>query len=287
MASFRSNSPTRSWSAGWRLLRRAASAKSDLDDRADYGLAGDDNSYFAFDSGNLGLCHTNRAGAAQFDAALKADTVVPAAERTNLSTQRGLIAKACDKAAGIALDLSGVTSSEGRAFAHYLEGTRLFYAEALAKAGGEFAAVGTASSPWLTETALYMRFRTALAQAMKGSIGEWGEIAEPDNRDMPAIARADAMRRQYLAAYPAGRYSSSARNLERRIAWLRGDKATLGAAYSAMLASPEAAGRIPDLTTMEEADRRIPSLERWSRRHRSDPPRGHRSHAPARRRRAI
>ena len=245
------------------MVERLAPAKSGDDasayddERASYGLAGDDNSYFAFDSGNLGLCHTNRAGAAQFDAALKADAALPAAERTSLSAQRGLIAKACDKAGGIALDLKGIASPEGRAFAHYLEGTRLFYAEELSKADAEFAAVGTASSPWLTETAAYMRFRTALAQAMKGSIGEWGEIAEPDKRDMAAIARADAMRRHYLAAYPAARYSSSARNLERRIAWLHGDKATLGAAYSAMLASPETAGRIPDLATMEEADRRI------------------------------
>ena len=235
-----------------------ASAGDSFDgNRANYGLAGDDNSYFAFDSGNLGLCHTNRAGAAQFETALKADAAVPAAEKTILSTQRGVIAKACDKAAAIALDLNGVTSPEGRAFAHYLEGTQLFYAEALPKADGEFAAVGTAASPWLTETAAYMRFRTALAEAMKGSIGEWGEIAEPDKRDMAAIARADAVRRQYLAAYPAGLYSTSARNLERRIAWLRGDTATLGAAYSTMLAKPEAAGRIPDLATMEEADRRI------------------------------
>lgn len=221
-----------------------------------YGLS-NGNSYFTYDSANLGLCHTNRSGAAQFEAALSADEKVPAAEKALLSTAREALAKACDKAGKIEFDLGGVVTPEGRAFAHYLAGTRRFYAVDLPAAAQEFAGVGSASSDWLTETAAYMRFRTALAEAMKGSIGEWGDIVEPAKRDRSAIDRADVARQQYLAAFPSGRYATSARDLGRRIAWLRDDQARLGAAYSAMLVKKPAAGGLPDLDTIEEIDRRI------------------------------
>jgi hypothetical protein len=223
---------------------------------AEYGLS-DTNAYVYGESSNLGLCHTNRSGAAAFEAALNADAVVPANERAALWAARQALGKACDKAAQTTFAFDSVTSPDGRAFAHYAQGVRLFYAEDLAGAAKEFGVVGRATSEWATETAAYMQFRTALAQAMKGSIGEWGDILEPAKRDRGAIDRADAVRRQYLAAYPSGRYSASARNFERRIAWLRDDKAALGAAYSSMLTRKVSAGALPDLDTVEEIDRRI------------------------------
>lgn len=92
---------------------------------------------------------------------------------------------------------------------------------------------------------------------MKGSVGEWSELAHPGKRDRAAIGRAEAAREAFLKAFPDGRYAASARNFERRIAWLRGDQATLGAAYSSLLARKAAAGGPPDSQTMEEVDRRI------------------------------
>lgn len=223
--------------------------------QAQYGLT-ENNRYFGYDSANLGLCHTNRSGAEQFNVALKADPRVPDGEKAALSAARAVLAKACDKASETHFALDGVTSPEGRAFGQYLEGVRLFYAEDLTGAGQQFAAIG-ASSGWLIETAAYMRFRTSLAQAMKGSIGQWGEIAEPEKRDRAAINKADIERQAYLAAFPAGQYVTSARSFERRIAWLRGDDAALGKMYSAMLAKAAKAGGEPDIETMQEIDRRI------------------------------
>jgi len=221
-----------------------------------YGLSSDSSNYFGYDSNNLGLCHTNRSGTQQFQAELQANPRVPGPEKSALSAARTVLAKACDKAGQTQFALAGVKSPEGRAYAEYLEGARLFYTEDLGAASSRFDAVA-ASSGWLAETAAYMRFRTAMAQAMKGSIGQWGDLAEVDKRNRSAIDHADAVRRQYLEAYPKGRYAASARNFERRIAWLRGDRATLGADYSALLARQGAAGNEPDIPTMEEIDRRI------------------------------
>ena len=234
---------------------RAQASQAYEQEQARYGLS-EGNSYFGYDSNNLGLCHTNRDGAEQFENALQADPSVPANEKSALAAAREVLAKACDKAADTRFTLDGVVSPNGRAYAHYLDGVRLFYAEDLPAAAQQFAAVATASS-WPAETAAYMQFRTALAQATKASFGDWGDLAEVGKRDRAAIDHADAVRRQYLAAWPNGRYAVSARNFERRIAWLRGDRAALGAAYSSLLARKEAAGAEPDLATMTEIDRRI------------------------------
>jgi hypothetical protein len=225
------------------------------DHDAAYGLS-PDSKYFEYDSGNLGLCHTNRSGAEEFNAALNADARVPAGEKRALLSARAELGKACDKAGSLRFVLDGVSSPEGRAFGHYLEGARLFYAEDLSAAEQQFAAV-VASSGWLTETASYMRFRTTLAAAMKGTVDQWGDITPPEKRDRAATDRADVARQAYLAAFPKGRYAASARGFERRIAWLRGDQAKLGMAYSALLRTASPAGGAPNIASVEEADRRV------------------------------
>ena len=224
--------------------------------QARYGLS-DDSFDYTYGSDNAGLCHSNRDGAAQFNAALAADPAIPANEKAALAAARNVIAKACDKAGQTTLALDGVRSAEGSAFANYVEGARLFYAEDLDAAAKRFAAVGRPTSPWLVETASYMLFRTALAQAAKAAVGKWGEVIDVDKRDLTAVDRADAARQQFLKAFPQGRYATSARDLSRRIAWLRGDSATLGRDYSAMLSRPEKPGAEPDLDTIHEIDRRI------------------------------
>lgn len=231
------------------------------EDIAEYGLSAD-NPYFPYDGSNLALCHSNRSGAAEFVAALGADPAVPPNEKKLLLAARDALAHACDKAAQLHFAFDAVASTEGHAFARYAEGTRLFYAEQFPAALQEFGAIGAASSGWLTEAAAYMQFRTALAAAMKASIGQWGDIVAVDKRDRGAIDRADALRERYLAAFPAGRFAESARNLARRIEWLRGDKEALGSAYSAMLSAKVPAGGLPPLKVIEEVDRRfLPSSE--------------------------
>ena len=225
------------------------------DDSA-YGLSAD-SGYFAYDSGMSGLCHSNRDGAAQFNSALAADGSVPKAERDQLVTARGQLATACDKAGELRFALTGVTSPGGQAFARYLEGSRLFYAEDLPAAATQFAAIGTGAPAWVAETASYMRLRSLLAQAIKSSVDEWGSIAEADKVDQAAIAAAIEARRDYLASYPNGRYANSARNFDRRIAWVARDSATLGKAYSRMVAVEPPKGQLPDMTTVEEIDRKL------------------------------
>jgi hypothetical protein len=224
--------------------------QADAEHRAAYGIG--ENSYDYSE-----LCHSNRSGAQEFEAAVNADAAISASDRASLLSQRQLLAKSCDKAAETRFALDEIRSPEGRAFAHYLEGTRLFYAGNMVEAAQQYRAIGRPSSPWLGEVASYMRFRVTLVDATNGSIGEYGEIADVAKRDRAAIDRADATRQAYLKAYPKGIYAQSARNLERRIAWLRGDAAVLGRAYSSMIARKAAAGSDPDTETMDEIDRRI------------------------------
>lgn len=224
--------------------------RRDAEIRAAYGVGPDSYNYSE-------LCHTNRDGAQQFEAAVNADAAVPADDKASLISLRHLLAKSCDKAAETRFKLDNIRSPEGNAFARYLEGARLFYAEDAPGARQQFAAIDHPSSKWLAEAANYMLFRASLVDATNRSMGEYGEIADVAKRDTAAIDRADAARQAYLTAYPRGRYAESARNLERRIAWLRGDSAVLGAAYSTMLAKQASEGDEPNTEAMDEVDIRL------------------------------
>lgn len=223
---------------------------------AAYGLS-PDNRYFAYDSTMSGLCHTNRAGAARFAEAIAADRSLPQTERVQLGVARAQIGTACDKAGELRLSLAGVTSPAGQAYARYLEASRLFYAEDLAAAATAFAAIGNGGSDWVADTASYMRLRTLLALAIKSSVDEWGEIAEADKVDKAAIAAAAEARRAYLAGYPRGRYINSAREFERRIAWVARDTTTLGKSYSRLVAARMPSNEVPDMLAVEEIDRKL------------------------------
>jgi hypothetical protein len=80
--------------------------------------------------------------------------------------------------------------------------------------------------------------RTELNRAQLSSFDEYGGLAEPEQRDRPAIAAAGAAFGRYLAAYPEGRYASSARGLTRRVAWLAGDHAAAAEAFERQLTRP-------------------------------------------------
>lgn len=223
------------------------------EEQARYGLS-EDNRYFGYDADNIGLCHTNRSGAEQFAAALAADRSVPAAEKAALVAAREALGKGCDKASEMQFAFEDVASPAGRAYAHYVDGARYFYAEDFASARQQFAEVGQ-SVRWLADTAGYMQFRTALAESTKHSIGKYGDMAKPAERDQGAIERAETFRLQYLSAFPNGRYANSARNLGRRIVWLRGDRRALGSAYSMLTGQVGSkAGEEPDFELIDEID---------------------------------
>lgn len=222
------------------------------DDAAESGSEGS-----AYDSSMTGLCHTNRVGSAQFTAALAADRSVPEVEKGELVAARGRLATACDKAGELRFAFAGMTSPAGQAYARYLEASRLFYAEDLQAAANAFAGIGNGAPGWVAETASYMRLRALLAQAIKSSIDEWGEIAEPDKVDRVAIAAAIDARRAYLEAYPHGRYASSARDFERRIAWIAGNRSTLGKAYSRLVATELPNSGAPNMAAVDEIDGKL------------------------------
>jgi hypothetical protein len=223
---------------------------------AGYGLSSD-NRYFAYDSTMSGLCHTNRDGAAAFGAALAAERTVPKFERDQLLAARSQLATACDKARDLRFAIAGVTSPAGTAYARYLEATRLFYAEDLPAATDAFAQAGNGAPEWVADTAAYMRLRASLAQAIKASVDEWGSIAAPDKRDRAAIAAAIDSRRAYLMRFPNGRYVRSARDFDRRIAWISGDKPALGDAYSRLVAARPQRDSMPDMAVVDEVDRKL------------------------------
>jgi len=219
-----------------------------------YGIS--TGSDYQWSSNNLGLCHSNQDGEAAFIAAVNGDRALPAGEKPALIAARKQFGQACDQAGAIAVAADQVKSPAGKAYLAYAEGARLFYAEKFDDAARSFGSASKAPSPWVRETASYMQFRNALAAAVAASAGEYGDLAEPKDRDQAGITNADRMRQAYLAAYPKGRYATSATALSRRVAWLRGDRTAMGAAYSAMVAVRPGDG-LPDLETMGEIDRRI------------------------------
>lgn len=219
-----------------------------------YGIS--TGSDYEWSSNNLRLCHSNQGGEAAFIAAVNDDRKLAASEKAVLIGARQSYGKACDQAGAIAVTADPVKSPAGKAYLAYVEGARLFYAEKFDDAARSFDTAAKAPSPWVSETAAYMRFRNALAASVKASAGEYGELVAPKDRDQAGISEADQLRQAYLAAYPEGRYAASAAGLARRIAWLRGDRVAMGAAYSAMVAVRPSDG-LPDLITMDEIDRRI------------------------------
>ena len=198
-------------------------------------------------------CQTQASGAAAFLAALKADPQLPQEERQALAAARSAYVPDC-AAAGSPPAAPAVSSPAGKAFAAYLTGAGQFYGGRFPEARGTFAALNAAPDPWVRETALYMAARTELNRAQQASFDEYGSLAEPEHRDMAAIAAAGAAFDAYLKAYPNGRYAASARGLTRRVAWLGGKREALAAALERQLAGPAASGAAAGVALADEID---------------------------------
>jgi hypothetical protein len=180
-------------------------------------------------------CQTQRSGAADFVAALRANSQVPAAEKQRLEAARTGFVPNCS-GAGPEPGPVGASSPAGKAFEAYLKGAADFYGGRFDTGRASFAGLAQAPDPWLRETGLYMVARTLLNRAQQSSFDEYGSLAEPSRRDMAGIAAAGAAFEAYLKAYPGGRYAASARGLTRRVAWLGGKQPALAAAFDRQLA---------------------------------------------------
>jgi hypothetical protein len=202
-------------------------------------------------------CQTNASGAADFIAALRANRRIPADEKIRLEAARTRFVANCG-GGNPPPEPGGATSPAGRAFATYLTAAADFYAGRFEQARTGFAALAGAPDPWLRESGLYMVARTELNRAQISSFDEYGSLAEPEKRDTAAIAAAGTALMAYLQAYPSGRYASSARGLNRRVAWLLGHDDALASAFDRQLGQAGAFdGAATDIDLIDEIDLKL------------------------------
>lgn len=129
-----------------------------------------------------------------------------------------------------------ISSTKGREYLAYLKAADAFYAGDWAKARTGFAALTSAKSAWVAETARYMPIRIGLRSAVANATGEYGDF-EAAKVDSAAIVEAKTGIAAYLKAWPKGRYVDSAKGLTRRVLWLGGNGAELARIYERMLAT--------------------------------------------------
>ena len=210
-------------------------------------------------AGEGSRCLSDAAGKAAFAAALNAARGVTATEKATLIAARDGLKPTCtnaDQAAATAA-AAQVSSVAGRGFAVYLQAAAAFYAGDFDTAVARFASLDRSGEPWLRETARYMLGRVEVNRAQVGLFDEYGARDEQSHADPKTIAAADAGLRAYLAAYPAGRYATSARGLLRRVYWLADDRAKLAAQYAALFAQPAGTRGLDDAALAEEIDNKL------------------------------
>ncbi len=202
-------------------------------------------------------CVSLESGAEGFAAAMAASPALPVGERTALQLARGRLVAACDDGENVnAAPWPTVSSAPGKAFLTYLQAAEAFYRDDWAAASQGFAALRSAPDPWLKETANYMAARVLLNQAQAKSVDEYGWFQGPKAVDQNAARNAGSGFAGYLTAWPQGRYASSAQGLQRRVAWLSGDRAGLAKAYAAMLGKVQP-GAEAATTLVEEIDNKL------------------------------
>ncbi|WP_443751341.1 hypothetical protein [Asticcacaulis solisilvae] len=200
-------------------------------------------------------CRSNAASGAAYVAALKSSAATPAEKRL-LATARAALAAACvsgAKPAPFSSPNGAVTSAPGHDFATYLAGASAFYSGDFAAARTALTAVTASAQPWLREAALYTVARVDLNAAEAGIDGPYGEVSLA-NVDVFALARAEGGFQTYLHDYPRGAYAASARGFQRRVLWLRGDKAGLADLYEKTFDDKAAAGNVSMIALAYEID---------------------------------
>lgn len=149
-----------------------------------------------------------------------------------------------------------VGSVAGKAFLAYLKAADAFNAERWDEASAGFTALGTSPEPWVREVSSYLVGRTLLRQALAETISDDGCCEDLDKVRKGRVEAGEAALQAYLRAYPTGRYAESARGLQRRALWLKGDQKGLASAYEALLGKADAAR--PEVTALvEEVDNKL------------------------------
>lgn len=118
-------------------------------------------------------------------------------------------------------DMGAVEGPEYRdnPFVRYTSAAKSFYNERFDTAFNRFAELKGAEDPWIREVAAYMLARVRLIQAQE----DWNGYDKPQELvNQEVLAESARLFADYLSRYPEGEYARSARNLERRIAYLRG-----------------------------------------------------------------
>lgn len=214
-----------------------------------------------FSDGEGSRCRSNVAGAARFEAAIRANAKVPEPERAALIAARNGLDPNCSQGtagtAALVAAVNGAKSEAGKAFAAYLDGAAAFYAGDFDGAAARFASLDRARDPWLRETARYMLGRVAVNRAQVDYYDDYGSPKDGAKVPPKLLAEAEAALRGYIKAYPTGEYFFSARGLLRRVYWLAQDRTKLEAEYVALFALPDAQRGIDAISLAQEIDAKL------------------------------
>lgn len=211
-------------------------------------------------AGEGSRCLSDTDGTTAFVAAVAASRKLDPAERTALVTARRAARPTCIDTGGTVPTGDGiiaVRSAAGKSFAGYLQGAAAFYAGEFDLAAARFGGLLRSGDPWLRETARYMLGRVAVNRAQVGAFDEWGYHDSKRPVDAQVVALAEAGLRDYLKAYPTGRYAQSARGLLRRVYWLGGDTQKLAAEYTHLFAQPADMRQLNNAELAEEIDNKL------------------------------
>lgn len=189
-----------------------------------------------FADGEGTRCVSDASGKQAFLEAVKADAGVSNTERDLLMAARTTMISGCgaDQAAtdGVdSLSQNAGLSPSAREFTDYLTGAKAFYKGDFDLATASLGKLDKAGNPWLREAARYMAARILLNKAQVGAFAALDGAAQPKVVDSASLAASEAGFKNYLSAYPTGRYAASARGLLRRVYWLAGDQTRLSAEY--------------------------------------------------------
>ncbi len=192
-----------------------------------------------FVEGQGDRCRSNAAGGGAYLTALKSGGV-PQGEQALLTAARQALIASCASGTRTVLNLqaSTIKSAPGKDFATYLFAAADFYYGDFDTARKGFAGLVQSRHPWLKEAARYMIGRVDLNAAQVTAVGDYGEMTVA-NVNTKALANADAEFRGYLSDYPRGDYTTSARGLLRRVAWLGGDHGKLADAFGEAFAQTD------------------------------------------------
>jgi hypothetical protein len=210
-------------------------------------------------SGEGSRCRSNATGTRDFDAALSDSSALPDTERDALQRARRDLSPTCDDTTKPVPFETPATihSALGLQFADYLAGATAFYQGDYDVAGKRFAGLRSSDQPWLKEASRYMVGRVELNRAQLHAFDAFG-ILTRNTVDAAALNAAETGFRAYLADYPKGLYSVSARGLLRRIDWLGDQPQKLADEYAWQFADMDPArDQVSETDLVEEADSKL------------------------------